>query len=38
MFGQIRSEFHGVERKGLNSNVWKDEVRIPTFGRMRPEF
>ena len=38
MFGQIRSEFHGVERKGLNSNVWKDKVRILMFGRIRSEF
>ena len=24
MFGRIRSEFQGVERKGLNFNVWID--------------
>ena len=38
MFARIRSEFHGVERKGLNFNVWMDKVRILMFGRIRSEF
>ena len=25
-------------REDQNSNVWKDKVRIPEFGRVRPEF
>ena len=38
LFGRIRTEFQGEERKGLNSNVWKDKNRILMFGRIRSEF
>ena len=35
MFGRIRSEFQFLEGKGQNSNVWKDKVRIPMFGKTK---
>ena len=38
MLEKIRPEFQCLERKGQNSNVWKDKVRIPMFGRIRSEF
>ena len=38
MFGRIRSEFQCLVRYGENSNVWKDEARIPMFGKIKSEF
>ena len=34
-FGQIRPEFQCWEGYDQNSNVWKDKVRIPMFGKIR---
>ena len=32
------SQVQFLEGLGQNSNVWKDKVRIPIFGRMGPKF
>ena len=37
MFRRIRSQFECLTGLGHNSIVWKDKVRIPMFGRIRPE-
>ena len=37
MLGKIGSEFQCLERSGQNSNVWKDMVIIPKFGRIGKE-
>ena len=36
MFGKIRSVFECLEGLGQESNVWKDKVGIPMFGRIWP--
>ena len=38
MFGGVRSEFQCLQGYGQNSNVWKDNDRIPIFEGIRPEF
>ena len=35
MFGRIRYEFKCLEDWDKNSNVWKDNIRILTFGKIR---
>ena len=37
MFGSIWSELQCLEGYGQMSNVWKDMVKIPMFGRIRSE-
>ena len=37
MFGSILSELQCWEGYGQISNVWKDMVRIPMFGKVRSE-
>ena len=38
MFGRIRKELQCFKGYGYNSNIWKDKVRIPVFGRIGPDF
>ena len=37
MFGRIRPESQCFEGYGQNSNVSKDETKIPKFGRIKSE-
>ena len=38
MFKRIRPEFQCLEEYDQNSNVSKDKIRNPVFGRIGPEF
>ena len=38
VFGRISSEFQCLDRKGQNSNDWKDDITILMLGEIRPEF
>ena len=35
MFARTREELQYLEERDKNSNVWKDNIRILTFGKIR---